>query len=276
MKIIKVMNNSLVFTKDEKENELIVMGKGIGFMKKAGDEIDSSKIEKIFSVKDEGTKNKYFRVMEDIPSEYIEVVNNIVKYASDKLQCSLNDSIFISLVDHIAFAIERYNKNITLQNKLIWEVKKFYPEEFEVGKYALKLLNKTLSINLPEEEAGNIAFHIVNAKSSDANIEDTALAIKMMKDIINIIKYEIKISFNKDSLEYSRFITHLQFFLQRLKDDKMNNGQNNFILKQIEKQYPDKVKCARSIKEYVMKVTGKEITEDEILYLSMHLIRISS
>ena len=48
MEIIKVMNNSLVFVKDNNDNEIIVMGKGIGFMKKVGESIDSTKIEKVF------------------------------------------------------------------------------------------------------------------------------------------------------------------------------------------------------------------------------------
>lgn len=276
MKIIKVMNNSLVFVNDEKNNEIIAMGKGIGFMKKVGDDIDPNKIEKIFTLKDESTKKNYFRVMEDMPSEYIDVTNMIIKHAANELKCELNDNIFISLIDHISFAIERYNKGVILQNRLLWEVKKFYPEEFKVGLYAVEKINSILNINLPEEEACNIAFHIVNAQNEDAKIENTILMVKMMKDIINIIKYDLKIKLDKDSLNYSRFITHLQYFLQRLMEDKLTDSKNSFILEQIEMQYPDKVKCARLIKNYVQNVINKQISEDEILYLSMHIIRVSN
>lgn len=276
MEIIKVMNNSLVFAKDEENNEMVVMGKGIGFMKKAGESLDLDKIEKIFTLKDEGTKNNYFRVIEDMPSEYVDITNNIIKYATDKLKGKLNDNIFISLIDHIAFAIERYKKNVSLQNRLLWEVKKFYPEEFKVGLYAVETINSILNINLPEDEAGNIAFHIVNAQTEDNEMENTILMVKMMKDILNIIKYDLKIELDKDSLSYSRFITHLQFFLQRLLEGKLVNSKNNFILEQVEKQYPDKVRCARLIKNYAENIIEKKISDDEILYLSMHLIRVSS
>ncbi|WP_291652657.1 BglG family transcription antiterminator LicT [Clostridium sp.] len=276
MKIIKVMNNSLVFVNDEENNEIIAMGKGIGFMKKVGDDIDPNKIEKIFTLKDESTKKNYFRVMEDMPSEYIDVTNMIIEHATNILKCELNDNIFISLIDHISFAIERHNKGVVLQNRLLWEVKKFYPEEFKVGLYAVEKINSMLSINLPEEEACNIAFHIVNAQNEDAKMENTILMVKMMKDIINIIKYDLKIKLDKDSLNYSRFITHLQYFLQRVMEDKITDSKNSFILEQIEMQYPDKVKCARLIKNYVQKVINKQISEDEILYLSMHIIRVSN
>lgn len=276
MKIIKVMNNSLVFVNDEENNEIIAMGKGIGFMKKVGDNIDPNKIEKIFTLKDEGTKKNYFRVMEDMPSEYIDITNIIIEHATNKLKCELNDNVFISLIDHISFAIERYNKGVILQNRLLWEVKKFYPEEFKVGLYAVEKINSTLNINLPEEEACNIAFHIVNAQNEDAKMENTILMVKMMKDIINIIKYDLKIRLDKDSLNYSRFITHLQYFLQRVIEDKVADSKNSFILDQIETRYPDKVKCARLIKNYVENVINKQIGEDEILYLSMHIIRVSN
>ncbi|MDU5262580.1 MAG: CAT RNA binding domain-containing protein, partial [Clostridium celatum] len=156
MEIVKVMNNSLVFVKNDDNNEIIVMGKGIGFMKKAGEFIDSSKIEKIFTLKDDEAKKNYFRAMEDVSSEYVDVTNDIVKYASDILNCKLNDNVFISLIDHISFAIERFNKNISLQNRLLWEVKKFYPNEFKVGIYAVNKINDVLGVKLPEEEAGNI------------------------------------------------------------------------------------------------------------------------
>ena len=275
MEIIKVMNNSLVFVKDNNDNEIIVMGKGIGFMKKVGESIDSTKIEKVFTLKDDDAKKKYFRSMEDISSEYVDITNDIVRYATDKLKCKLNDNVFISLIDHIAFAIERYNNNVSLQNRLLWEVKKFYPEEFKVGLYAVDKINDVLNISLPEEEAGNIAFHIVNAQSENAEMENTIFMVKMMKDILNIIKYDLKITLDKDSLSYSRFITHLQFFLQRVIEGKVADSKNSFIFEQVEIQYPEKVKCARNIKSYVEKLLNVEIGDDEILYLSMHIIRVS-
>jgi beta-glucoside operon transcriptional antiterminator len=275
MEIVKVMNNSLVFVKNDDNDEIIVMGKGIGFMKKPGESVDSSKIEKIFTLKDGESKKNYFRAMEDINSEYVDITNDIVKYASDTLKCKLNDNVFISLIDHIAFAIERFNKNISLQNRLLWEVKKFYPNEFKVGIYAVDKINDVLGIKLPEEEAGNIAFHIVNAETENVEMENTILMIKMMKDILNIIKYDLNVYLDKESLNYSRFITHLQFFLQRVIEGKVADSKNGFILEQVESQYPEKVNCAKSIKNYVEKILNIEVGDDEILYLAMHIIRVS-
>ncbi|APF26175.1 phosphoenolpyruvate-dependent sugar phosphotransferase system, EIIA 1 family protein [Clostridium sporogenes] len=99
---------------------------------------------------------------------------------------SPNDQIFITLIDHISYALTRYKKNITLQNRLLWELKKFSPEEFKIGKYAVEYINDKLNVNLPEEEAGNIAFHFVNAQTDEVAMQNTMLTIKMLKDIFNI------------------------------------------------------------------------------------------
>ena len=164
--------------------------------------------------------------------------------------------------------------NITIQNRLLWELKKFYPKEFEIGKYAVEYINNKLSVKLPEEEAGNIAFHVVNAQTDEAEMQNTMLTIRMLKDIFNIIQYNFGITIDKDSLNYSRFLTHLQFFVQRLLDDRMIESKENFIFEQMIKEYPKEVKCSRLIGDYVKKVLNKEISNEELLYLTIHIVRI--
>jgi hypothetical protein len=48
MIVQKVLNNSLVLSMDDDNREVIVMGKGIGFNSRPGDEIAPEKIEKLF------------------------------------------------------------------------------------------------------------------------------------------------------------------------------------------------------------------------------------
>lgn len=274
MKIVKVMNNSLILARDSNDEEIVVMGKGLGFKRKAGDELDKEKVEKIFVLKGETAAREYVRLIEETPNEYVEITNYIIEYANEKLNGKLNDQIFITLIDHISYALTRYEKNIVIQNRLIWEVKKFYPKEFEIGKYAVKYINENLKVNLPEEEAGNIAFHFVNAQTDEAEMQNTLLTVKILKDTFNIIKYNFGITINKDSLNYSRFLTHLQFFVQRLLDDKMIETKETFIFEQISREYPKEVKCARLIGDYIKKVLNKEISSDELLYLTIHIVRI--
>ncbi|WKK93829.1 CAT RNA binding domain-containing protein [Clostridioides difficile] len=56
MYITKVLNNSLLLAKDDNDEEIILMGKGIGHNYKAGSELNKKDIEKIFVLHDENIK----------------------------------------------------------------------------------------------------------------------------------------------------------------------------------------------------------------------------
>ncbi|MBU5488086.1 PRD domain-containing protein [Clostridium sp. MSJ-8] len=274
MNIVKVMNNSLLLVTDEEGKELIVMGKGIGFKMKAGDKVDTSKIEKVYVPQNEKLTSEYLQLMVDTPSEYIEVVNYIVDYAKVKLDVKLSSQLFFTLLDHITYAISRIKSNIIIQNRLIWEVKRFYSKEFKIGLHAVEYINRRLNIELPEEEAANIAFHLVNAQLEDGTMERTIYTVRILKDIFSIVQYNFNININEDSINHIRFITHLQFFVQRLFDDKLNESKDNFIFEQVKKQYPKEFNCARLIGDYVEKSFDKKIGNEELLYLTIHIVRL--
>ena len=275
MKIIKVLNNSLVLAAGQNREEIIVMGKGIGFNGKVGEELQEDKIEKVFVVKNEEKAKEYVALIEGSSKECLEIAQMILQRAEKHMDTQFNEQLFMMLVDHISFAVTRYKEGIIIQNRLLSQVKKFYPKEFEIGKDAVKLINEKLDVNLPEEEAGNIAFHLVNAKSDEKSMENTLLTVKLMKDIVAIIQYHFSMIIDEESLSYSRFITHLQFFIQRLLEGKMMGEKDDFILQQVMMKYPKEYECALLIKEYVKGQRGKGIENDELLYLTIHITRIT-
>lgn len=130
MKIEKVINNNLVQSFDNNNKEVLVMGCGLGFKKKAGEIIDKDKVEKIYSLEDKNYSNKLIELLSDIPLEVIQTTNEIVSYARYSLGKKLNDNIYILLTDHISFAMERVNKGLQFKNALLWEIKRFYNHEF--------------------------------------------------------------------------------------------------------------------------------------------------
>lgn len=275
MKIIKVLNNSLVLAAGQNGEEIIVMGKGIGFNGKVGEALQEDKIEKVFVVKNEEKAKEYVALIEGSSKECVEIAQMILQKAEKYMDTQFNEQLFMMLVDHISFAVTRYKEGIIIQNRLLSQVKKFYPKEFEIGKDAVKLINEKLDVNLPEEEAGNIAFHLVNAKSDEKSMENTLLTVKLMKDIVAIIQYHFSMIIDEESLSYSRFITHLQFFIQRLLEGKMMGEKDDFILQQVMMKYPKEYECALLIKEYVKGQMGKGIESDELLYLTIHITRIT-
>lgn len=68
MKVDKVINNNLVRSYDEKGREVLIMGCGLGFKKKPGDEIDEGLIEKVYQNASHERSDKLATILENIPA----------------------------------------------------------------------------------------------------------------------------------------------------------------------------------------------------------------
>ncbi|MBM7587270.1 beta-glucoside operon transcriptional antiterminator [Bacillus pakistanensis] len=273
MKIVKVLNNNVIVSIKDKQ-EVIVMGRGIAFNKRAGEDINEEQIEKIFTLEDEEIIKKFKTLIADIPIEYMELSEKIINYAIIQLGKKLNDSIYISLTDHLHFAIDRYKNNLPIKNGLLWETKHLYKEEFEIGIEALNMICDQFNVILPEDEAAFIALHIVNAQLNEdmTNIVDMT---KVIQDILTIVKYHFKMEFDENSLNYYRFITHLKFFAHRLvKGNHYNNEHEDDLLNVIKNKYPDAYKCTEKIRKFVENQYRYELTDEEMLYLTIHIERV--
>lgn len=275
MLIQKVINNNIISAYDEKDREVVVMGRGIGFMGKPGQEVDHEKIEKIFSMDNQSEADQLKKLLADMPLEHIQASNEIILYADKILNKELNKSIILTLTDHISFAIDRFQQGQVFYNALLWEIKRFYQKEFAVGVRALEIIYEKTGVKLPEEEAASIAMHVVNAELN----MDMSYAMdmtKMIQGILSIVKYYYKMNINEDSLYYERFVTHLKFFSQR-NLIKMNEPEKEEELyEMVKKQYVDAYKCAEKIKSFIEKEYSIKVPEDEMMYLTIHIKRITT
>lgn len=276
MKVSKVINNNLVRSRDEKDQEILVMGCGLGFKKKVGDEIDQTKVERIYTCNDKASSNRLISLLEKIPLEHVQVTNEILSYARVALGKKLNENVYITLTDHIDFAINRYKKGMTLRNALLWEIKKFYNHEYLVGKEALAIIERKLGITLPEDEAGFIALHLVNASMDELSMAKTTDMTKMMQNILNIVKYHFGMDLDEYSIHYERFVTHLKFFAQRVLSGIIIEDQDKQFLAVLKEQCKKEYECTEKVKSYVKKEFGTDLTEDEMIYLTIHIKRITT
>ena len=274
MIINKVLNNNVVTIISENSEEAVVMGRGIAFQKKKGDEIDESKIEKIFVLENKSINEKLLTLVNDIPAKYLEVAENIIKYAENKLGTKLNENIYLTLTDHISFAISRAEKNLEIKNAMLWDIKRLHKVEFEIGIHALKIIEENLNFELPEDEAASIALHIVNAQLNSRDMNDTLDITKMIQNILNIVKFHFNIELDEYSLHYERFITHLKFFAQRILSGKVVKSDDANFCEMIKEQYKDAYLCAEKVKKYILKEFNHEISDEEIMYLTVHIKRI--
>ncbi|MDE6889865.1 MAG: PRD domain-containing protein [Eubacterium sp.] len=272
MKIVKVINNNVVSSVDDKECELILLGRGIGFQKNSGDEIEEDRIEKVFQLSS-AANSQFESLVKEIPYEYIKYTDEIVKEAAEVIGRSLNRNIYITLTDHLHFAVERYRKNIVFQNALLWEIKKFYSREYAIGLHAVAMIKEKEGIELSADEAAFIALHIVNAEM-DADMTKTADIPGMLRDMINIVKYTFHVTLDEDSLCYERFVTHLKFFIQRAIEQSYYPSEDCEFYNVYRKKYPKAYACARKIRTYMEEKTGNSVTDEEMMYLTVHISRV--
>ena len=259
MVIQKVINNNVISAYDENQQEVVIMGKGIGFKAHTGDAIDESRVEKVFRIENEKLSRQFQEILENIPLEHMQLTSDIITYAKKNLNVQLNQSIYITLTDHINFAIQRQVQGIQLKNALLWEIKKFYHQEYLMGKYAINLLNEKLGTKFSEDEAGFIALHFVNAEY-DTTINDTFAMTNMIQGILELVKQEMGIEFDEESLHYERFVTHLKFLAQRLYRHELLKDEEIEFAKLMENKYPGEYECSKHIAEYIEKEYGGQIS----------------
>lgn len=274
MRIKKVLNSSVVLAIDEHEKEFVCLGKGIGYNKKIGDLVEKKTVDQIFRPIENNQVKEYLDLLEAIPPLYLEMAQKIIFEAEKELGCKLNTNIYFTLTDHLNFAAERAKKNINITNRIYWEIKNYYPQEFKIGIYALELLNKSLNITFPEEEAANIAFHIINAKSETNDSSDGMKYAKLIGEIVNLIRYSIGTSLEETGIHYQRFITHVKFFVERFFNNKMLKDENEEMFYQIATLYPESMEIAFKINSYLLKVYNEAIPKDELTYLAVHINRL--
>ena len=271
MIVEKVLNNNVVVSIEPKtRKEIILMGQG----KKIGQEIDESKIEKRFMVENKTLGDKIKKLINQIPEGVFEITDEIISYASKELDTELDNQIYISLSDHISFAIKRFKNNISLKNDLLNEIRRIHKKEFKVALWAVEYLNERLGIDLPEDEAGFIALHFVNA-AYNRNTTESITSTKIIKEILQIIRLNYQLEFNEDDLNYDRLLTHLKYFTKRIiTSSKEENTSDEIFAKIIENSYSEAYKCALKIKDYIENTYNYEVNEDEIIYLTMHIHRV--
>ena len=273
--IEKVINNNIISAYEKSGAEVIVMGRGIGFKKKQGEMVPADQISKIFRIKSRTLAEQFKELLANMPLERVRISDEIISHAKDHLKLKLNQSIYVTLTDHINFAIERVSQGIEPQNALLWEIKRFYPQEFQLGIYALELIQDRLDILLPEDEAGFIALHFVNAEYG-TDIRDAVKFPDQMQAIVDIVERDLGILLDESSLHYERFMTHIKFLIQRIYRKELLSSEDRELSLLMQRKYPREYQCSLKVAEYIMQATGSRLSEEEIMHLSVHIRRVTT
>ena len=83
MKISKVINNNVLSAFDENGQEVVLMGRGLGFKAKTGDDIDESRVQKVFCIENSALSRQFQEMISNIPMEHMQISADIISYAKN-------------------------------------------------------------------------------------------------------------------------------------------------------------------------------------------------
>ena len=278
VRIKKIINNNILCAVDEKGNELIVTGRGIGFQRHRGEIIDPSTIERTYRMEEKTGQRKLRELVEKIPLEHLTLTETLIEHIKSEIPQKLNESLLITLADHISFAILRKAQGVEFNNPLKGPIMCYYPTEYHLGQYCLRMIREQMGVQLHEDEAAFIALHIVNAELN-TNMSEMYEITKLIEGTISVVEYYYHKGFDRESLDFNRFVVHLRYFAQRLFQGKImedEQGERDEMFRQlIMKNCKEHYKCAQCIAEYIKNTYQKDLSDEELTYLTIHLKRIN-
>lgn len=277
LQIEKVYNNNVVQVIDSKGQELIVMGKGLGFQRKAGEELSTEKIEKTFILQNEHQTQDLSELYLNMETAELEVVNAILSKAEEDLRIEFDLALYVALGDHLHFVFQRSREGISLENPLSWEIRKFYPKEYQIGLSALGIIEEKLGLNVEKGEASSIALHLINAQKNGVFGKETQTISKIVTQILDIVRLHFgRASYDEDNTSYHRFVTHIQYFAQRVANGVIEGQNDAFLYEQVKANYPDSFACTTKIRQHIAEVYQFDMSKDEQVYLTIHIQRLKT
>lgn len=274
--VIKALNNNMVLVRDSAGLERICQGKGIGFQKRSGDKIARSLVERSYIPENELDRRHFQQLFSEIPDEYWEIAEKVVDYGRERYKIKVSDRVILPLCDHMAGSVKRYKKGTTLANPMLWDIKRVYADEFQIGKHALGILEERFGVKMKEDEAAFLAYHFVNAElGSLPNVSPDSMA-KLIGDVLDIVQESFQVKLNDEDWNYQRFVTHLKFFAARIvQRDGYQDEADDELFEELSERYRPVRNCVDRIADYILINYHYDLSMDERLYLLIHIQRVT-
>ncbi|CDQ20383.1 transcriptional antiterminator, BglG family [Halobacillus karajensis] len=273
IKINKVLNNNVVIAAHPTYEEVVLIGKGIGFNRKKGDVISSDKADKTFLLSNEQEKEQYVSLLPYIDENLIDFMSDILLYIENRMGQELNQHIHVALTDHLAFAINRAKKNLQFSNPFLLEIESLYPKEYQIAMEVVTMIYDQLGIQFPEGEVGFIALHIHSAVT-DKTLREINRHNQLITHLVQLVEDTMGIQIDKNSVDYHRLVQHLHRAIDRVYQDE-GVGDEIRLANMLKQEYPVCYNLAWKLIKVMQKRLNRPVDESEAIYLTIHLQRLT-
>lgn len=268
--ISKTLNNNVIICTNNNQQEVILIGKGIGFNKKPGMMLDdNASIEKVYKLEQKQQQEYYKSLIELADEDVIHAIIEAVNFITSKINTADDKNLVVALTDHIIFAYKRLKQNQVINNPFAMETMHLYSDAYTIASQVIERLNKRLDVEFPRDEIGFIALHIAS-NTEDLSIHEMSLINKLISKSILIIENDLDHKINNQTVQYQRFIRHIQFLIRRLNKQEHLQAQEVFI-NMVKHHYASCYNTAFKISKMIQKHINVSVDESEIVYLTLHI-----
>jgi transcriptional antiterminator len=274
LRIDKVLNNNVLIAEHPSYEEVVLIGKGIGFNRKHGDIIDTEAVEKLFVLKNEKDQANYIKLLPFIDSDFLEVIISAIDLIKQRTNSMLNEHIHVALTDHLMFAITRASQGLEMSNPFLLETKALYRHEYDIASEIVQLITEKTGITLPVGEIGFIALHIHSA-ITNKNLSDVNQHSQLVSKLVGMVEEHLEIVINKESIDYMRLVRHLRFAIERvINEEKVAEPEKITLL--LKEEYPVCYNLSWKLIKVMQQTLQMKVFDAEAVYLTMHLQRLQS
>jgi beta-glucoside operon transcriptional antiterminator len=280
MRNIRKYNNNIILA-DDNGQEVIVLGKGIGFLAPQGAEVDMTLAEKVFIPQESAHINRFANILSDLPYEYVLLASAIVDFGKTVLQVKLNPSIVVALADHFSVSLTQPLCDTGIQSPLELDVRHIYPKEFQTGLQALEIIRQERNIRLPETEAVSIALHFINAELESPEMSTTFKIVTITGDVMRIIEQYYNVVLDKKTFEFMRFSNHVRnLVIEYLTSPRTHIKHKKMPKEDIElydllmTRNRGVSECCRRICSWLYDKYKFALHKNDISFLAMHIAKI--
>ena len=146
--------------------------------------------------------------------------------------------------------------------------------EYELARRAVRQIRQEFTVGIADDEAAGIALNLAGSREETQAQEGGGDDGDMLEAITRMVEEHFGIRVEREGFNYARFATHLQYLFQRVHQNKSIDSENIRMYKDLRSEFPDISDCVEKIAAHMDQEWTCTISEEEKLYLILHVNRI--
>ena len=265
--IQKVLNNNaLLVLRENEKTESILLGKGIGFGKKAGDSLQGEANMKEYRLAGNEERKAIVGTENGIEPVYLEAAGRIIEEA-ERVFDEINPDILLALADHIAFAARREQQKMYVPNPFIPDIKVLFGKEYAVAIKSREIIKEYAGYEISDDEAGFIALHI-HSGLSHQQVSETLKTTQIVNQAMQMVVKESDKEVAETSLAYTRLLSHLYYIIVRATQGGKACVDLNCYM---EEKYPLAMNTAQRVFDFLVEKSDLQLDSLEKGLLAVHI-----